>query len=182
MGLNSLIRLVWNNYVTALFISSSIFFVFISGYLTILVEDRKHSSASAFYFRKIKNVVLPYIVVSVLIVVCDYIFLGKTIDLTLIPYKLITGSASPHLWFIPMICCCFITSPLLLKLKNKHLTFLTFISFLFPVFGAHQGFFYPVKSAVLSFLYFSPFFYLESGITRTNNLLKITLGRISSLL
>lgn len=96
--------------------------------------------------------------VSTLIVLLDYVLLGKPMSLSQLPYRLVTGSAAPHLWFIPMICCCFIVSPLLLKLKQRYFTCLTCICALLPLLGARQGFFYPVKSAILSFAYFFPVF------------------------
>ena len=109
-----------------LFHSSTIYFIFISGYLFEYVNRKKPFSLLAFYRAKIRNVLTPYLIISCLLLLvgsCIFWF-GGTFPafinegmpltsaedvLTCLLYG--TASLTPY-WYIPFILSVFVISPL----------------------------------------------------------------------
>lgn len=117
-----------------LFHSSTIYFIFISGYLFEYVNRRKAAfSVPAFYLSKIRNVLTPYLILSCLLLLVgtllDYrygsipAFINEGMPLTS-PLDALTcllyGSASltPY-WYIPFILSVFVIAPLFFHMKDS---------------------------------------------------------------
>lgn len=109
-----------------LFHSSTIYFIFISGYLFEYVNRKKDFSVLAFYKAKIRNVLTPYLILSCLLLLvgtCIFraggefpAFINEGMPLasgTDVLVCLLNGSASltPY-WYIPFILSVFVVSPL----------------------------------------------------------------------
>ena len=108
------------------FHSSTIYFIFISGYLFEYVNRKKPFSVIAFYKAKIRNVLTPYLIISCLLLLAGSgifwfggtfpAFINEGMPLTSaedVLTCLLYGSASltPY-WYIPFILTVFVISPL----------------------------------------------------------------------
>ena len=115
------------------FHSSTIYFIFISGYLFEYVNRRKAFSVPAFYLSKIRNVLTPYLVLSCLLLLAGSLmerwcgsvpaFINEGMPLTSLTDVLICllyGSASltPY-WYIPFILSVFVIAPLFFHMKDS---------------------------------------------------------------
>lgn len=129
------IRLIdWNNkdiemFFSSFFVEGTTLFVFISGYL---FEHLKYKFEIKKYFTaKVKNVILPYLIVSIPAIFVYLIGLKTehswilTDDFNAYPNGLkilifyITGAHLGPLWYIPMASLLFLVSPILLKINKK---------------------------------------------------------------
>lgn len=106
-----------NAVVYGFFHSASIFFLFISGYLCQYVEGRHPSGVGEFYLKKLKNVICPFLVFSVLSGVVQH---KAALDWAFVK-AVLTGSLQWHLWYIPFVTGLFIVSPGLCRLNDRRL-------------------------------------------------------------
>jgi surface polysaccharide O-acyltransferase-like enzyme len=97
-----------------LFHDSTIFFIFISGFLFEYLSSRY--SSQEYYKSKFKNILLPYLILSTGILI--YNFLLKEVSFTFsdLLNTLTFGEAQFQYWYIPFICLVFLISPLLLPM------------------------------------------------------------------
>lgn len=117
-------------YLDLLVSNSSVYLVFISGFLfQYLLKDFNYRD---YLIRKFKFIILPYILMTfpaicLLIMGSDFLpkswiatdmFLQKPVYRQVVLYY-ITGAHLPHFWYIPMISIIFIISPLLYYV-DKH--------------------------------------------------------------
>lgn len=88
-------------------------FVFISGYLFGMQQQRKQSPFSSFIIRKLQRLVVPGILFSVAYIACfnSINFLSGRVIL-----EILNGAG--HLWFLPMLFCCFIMAYCINKMKG----------------------------------------------------------------
>lgn len=145
---------------------STIYFLFISGYLCQYLGLKRSVEASAFLRRKFSNVVSPYLVCSaatILIVLmlgeerCGIISPAE-LDWGLLPFVFLFGWAQVPYWYIPFVCFLFLASPLVLKLSTSYLVLMLVISFAaslcFPFRAeAHLG--VGIHSLISPYLYFA---------------------------
>lgn len=118
-----------------LFHNATIFFAVISGLLFSLILNKY--TWKKFYLGKIKNVLAPYLVFSVI-----YAFLtgmlmvepgsmALTVNevLNTLPMHIITGSSFAHMWYIPVLMMLFILTPVfnVIATNKKLLPILVFI-------------------------------------------------------
>jgi hypothetical protein len=137
-------------FVVAFFADDSIYFLFISGYLFYYLTDRftvrweglkciKESGKfklPVFYRKKITNVLLPYVIVSIL--ATAYMIatgntsglVGSSITWSQLPLRIINGTVQGQFWYIPYILCVFLFVPLLLLLPHR-----IFYAILIPAFA-----------------------------------------------
>lgn len=106
------------------FTSATHFFLFISGYLCQYLHDTRPTSAAVYYSKKLKNVLCPYVVFTVIYSFAAWPGGG----LAAVPKHLAFGSAQGQLWYIPFVIPLFILSPLILKLKARHFSILLALS------------------------------------------------------
>lgn len=112
---------LWNNCIVPLFFSSSLIFIFISGYLLCFIDSHRCFESGwiqRFYFRKIKNLLCPYVVVSIFIG-----FILNVLDTKAFWFKLLGFTVQPPYWYIGFILTCFIFAPFLLRLNKKYFLF-----------------------------------------------------------
>ena len=138
-----------------LFHGSTIYFLFISGFLFHYLSSR--FNLHRYYLGKIKNVVIPYVFISVFLIFAED-FIGSKANipfvkyLSIIPVKLINGTASFQFWYIPFIIIVFLLSPIFLAIDkknyNKYFPFL----FLLPILGTRTQ----VYITIWQFIYFLP--------------------------
>lgn len=142
----------------ALFDGSTIYFVLISGFL---LNYLKHKfEIKKFYVSKIKNVISPYIFISICILIVTSFF-GTVKDsfdsfLTQLPRHLINGTTSTPYWYIPFIIPIFLAAPLILKITQAQLHKLLPILLFLPVLGTRTG----VTVTLQMYLYFFPIYLL----------------------
>lgn len=153
---------LWNNSVFTLFFSSSLIFIFISGYLLCFIDSNRcfeKGWIKRFYVRKIKNLICPYMVIS-LFIGC----VSNTIGTKDFWYKLVCFSVQPPYWYIGFIVICFIFAPFLLRLNKKYFYVLATTLLFFPLFTTRTIFgLYPLDvflHSLKTFFYFVPMFML----------------------
>lgn len=99
-------------------------FVIIAGYLFQLLNSRY--STKTYYISKIKNVVLPYLFVSLFsfMLFSPSIFDGNSTLRTIsnVNYHLLNGDINHPLWFIPMIILIYMLGPIFYILSNRNIT------------------------------------------------------------
>lgn len=145
------------------FLSDSIYFLFISGYLCQFLFDKKPESAISYYKKKIYNVICPYLFLSLLIIAAiNYIpavvppdLLRDVKSFSSIMTVLLKGQAVGCYWYIPFVTILFIFTPLLCRMKDtlflQCLFAAAFISAIFPV----RGDWFNLKTSICFYTYFT---------------------------
>lgn len=137
----------------SIFDGSTIYFVFISGFLFHRLNQKLN--IKVFYKKKLLNIVVPYLVISTIFFTVLYITgemkLFSFMDL---PYLLITGKVQFHLWYIPFIVIIFIISPLFLKINSKTYAYIFPLLLVIPMFGTRTG----ITNTLWQFMFFVPIF------------------------
>ena len=121
----------------AFFKSSTVYFLFISGYLCQYLAMRRPVNTKAYYLSKLKNVIAPYVVFSVATIAAILLINGKrpgvivpsTITARSIPNIFLLGWAQRQYWYIPFIAIVFLFSPWLTRTGNRTLVWLSLVSF-----------------------------------------------------
>ena len=126
IALHSIHIFDWQNsaptekFIYTFFSNGSIFFVFVSGYLFQHLSGKFETKK--FYLLKIKNILLPYLIISIPAI---YSFISTENTVTHLPnfnenpvwqqifYAYLYGLHAPHFWFIPMMLLFFLIAPLL---------------------------------------------------------------------
>lgn len=112
----------------------TVFFVLISGFLFQHLAYKYH--VKKYYLAKIKNVLLPYLVVSLVCVLlyyrtelADLPFFSFHMENQIITVFLMfcNGTQLLPLWFIPMMMIIFIISPLLFTLSKQNLIVISIV-------------------------------------------------------
>lgn len=137
------------------FHGSTIYFIFISGFLLYYLSPK--FCLSCYYRNKLLNVIVPYVFMTslVLIVLAD-VFIGPASSFSSSLEKIfevfICGKAQTQYWYIPFIALIFIISPLLLKIPKNIFFKITVIAGLLPLLGTRTG----IHISVGQYLYFFP--------------------------
>ena len=142
--------------------NSTIYFIFISGFLFEYLS--KNFQINKYYEKKIKYVVAPYIVISLVMTITPMIkeslFDGQIFSfiafLTKYCSNIIYGRASFQFWYIPFIIIVFLISPLLLKVPSKYDKIIIVLSALLPLIGTRTA----TKITLYQFVYFVPLYIL----------------------
>ena len=153
--------------------SSTILFVFISGFLFQFLNEEKLGYQD-YLTKKIKFVVVPYILASIPAILDKLIFESDTNWMnsfyrSLYPpfqaiYMLCTGKHSGPFYFIPMICIIFLIAPLLQKLqKSKYFTITAVCIVLLGLFTYTYGYY---ASILESLIYFLPVYIFGMWISK----------------
>lgn len=112
--------------------SSTIFFLFISGYLCQYIDLKRRESPTSYYKKKLLNVVAPFVVFSLIF---GYMkgMLGFNWGFV---KALLCGEIQGQYWYIPFVSGLFLVSPFICRMSNKHLLLTLLVSFfaflLFP--------------------------------------------------
>lgn len=155
--------------------NSTIIFVFIAGFLFQHLYH-KHFSYKQYLSKKIKYVVLPYLIISVPAIADKILFGGDAVawfpeyiknssNIIQIIYMIGTGKHFPPFWFIPMIVVFYLIAPVLLWLDRRK----NFYTYLFPFillagfFSSYYGYY---SDTISSFIYFLPVYILGMWTSR----------------
>ncbi len=117
--------------------SSTIFFLFISGYLCQYLAFRRPVKTGMYYRSKLKNVVSPYVVCSFATMAAVWLLQAKrvgvvapaSISVRNIPNILLLGWAQRQYWYIPFVILLFLVSPWLTRVRHHTLVWLSVVSF-----------------------------------------------------
>jgi len=137
-----------------LFHDSTIFFIFISGFLFEYLSSKY--SISEYYKSKFKNVFIPYIVLSTIILTYQLLVNDSDFMLNNFFSIILMGEAQFQYWYIPFICVVFIISPLLLKIPKEKLRALVPLLILMSLLGTRTG----ITISLGQYLYFLPIYIL----------------------
>jgi surface polysaccharide O-acyltransferase-like enzyme len=117
------------SFTTIIFNRSTQLFIFLSGFVFQHLSNK--FNWKAYYISKFKNVIIPYFIISLPILLYR-LFISKTIpDIEGFLVQLISGGALVPMWFIPTILLFYTIGPLLIKLDRNG-----FIYYLLPLFIA----------------------------------------------
>ncbi len=134
-----------------LFHDSTIYFIFISGYLfRYLAVNFKWQK---FYVAKLKNVAVPYLVWTLFVVLFEIFILKVSgVSLGTVLSNLFTGKTQVQYWYIPFIIPIFVISPLLLKIPTRYLNVIVMLSLFLPLLGTRTG----TENTIGQYLFFFP--------------------------
>lgn len=166
------------------FHSSTIYFLFISGFLFFYLST--NFNLVKYYKNKLLNVISPYIFLTIAILIFENYNSIIQYELDLIRFSkklvwtLIRGNVKVQYWYIPFISLVFVISPLFLKIPKKVFKKLVIITCLLPLFGTRTE----TKVSILQYIYFFPIYLLGiyaamdydvfiAGIKKRRNLLLI---------
>jgi surface polysaccharide O-acyltransferase-like enzyme len=117
------------SFTAIIFNRSTQLFIFLSGFVFQHLSNK--FNWRAYYVSKFKNVIIPYFIISLPILLYR-LFISKTIpDIEVFLVQLISGGALVPMWFIPTILLFYTIGPLLIKLDRNG-----FIYYLLPLFIA----------------------------------------------
>ncbi|PZR05825.1 MAG: hypothetical protein DI539_24715 [Flavobacterium psychrophilum] len=141
---------------------STILFVFISGFLFQYLHEQKFEYYP-YLLKKLKHVVIPYIIVSVPALV-DKVFIEKdaawmtdfykslNIPLQFV-YLLLTGKQSGPFYFIPMICLFFIMAPLFQAVqKSTYFSWITLVIVFIGMFSYNYAYYATIWESLVYFI------------------------------
>lgn len=157
--------------------SWTVSFVLIAGFLFQHLSPK--FSIKKYYYSKVKNVIIPYIVVTLflfLILYKNYINENDIINIFYqFSYLLLKGNISWPLWFIPMIIIIYILSPVFKMLSDKNLLILSLFCFLWLLMYPRPA--NNLKVFVM-FFYFLPVYIIGMSIRQNYNLLMSFMRKI----
>ena len=138
--------------------SSTIYFLFISGYLCQYIDCRRRDTPLAYYRKKLLNVICPFVLFSIVFLYARHALcgIGSIRDVLL-------GRAQVPYWYIPFVSLLFAISPLLCRMRNGLLLSVFGISaFMFVVFPFRPGTAFNLSWPYTFYLYsyFSVFYVL----------------------
>ncbi len=158
---------------SVLFHSSTIYFIFISGYLFDHVYKTRPFDLSKFYLGKVKHVLSPYLVLSALTILAGMAlhasglpipaFINHGIPFTTakdVVLACLRGTACVTYWYIPFILLVYLVSPLLRRIHGRPFAVLTVCLSVLPLivqrdelvdFGRNFCFFFPSFVIGMSF-------------------------------
>ena len=121
-----------------LFHDSTIYFIFISGFLFQYLSYK--FNILSYYKSKIINVITPYVINSIFIMILMSYFWGYyEFNHYTIIRKILLGRAQTQYWYIPFITIIFAISPFLLKIKEKQFTIASLLLLFLPLLGTRNG-------------------------------------------
>ncbi|MBQ4385149.1 MAG: acyltransferase [Kiritimatiellae bacterium] len=147
----------YNQIVNIIFHSSTIFFLFISGYLCKYIDQRHRVSATVYYEKKAINVILPFIVFSIIFGLMK----GKDLFSLAFLKEMALGEVQGQYWYIPFVSILFLISPYVCRFDN-HKLILTWVvsAFFFLLFPIRPGgFSINWPNTVYLYSYFSVFYF-----------------------
>ncbi len=140
-----------------LFHSSTIYFIFISGFLFYYLSER--FVISRYYKSKLLNVIFPYTFLTSLVLIAHKTHLLNN-EYSSYPPEMhpllifVYGKAQWQYWYIPFVTLIFIVSPLLLKLPIIRTTKFFILLSILPLFGTRTE----TEITLGQYLYFFPIY------------------------
>ena len=149
-----------------IFHDSTIYFIFISGFLFHHLST--NFELKKYYKNKLFNVVFPYVFVTLLIMVFENINFSNPsmsfhISIKKVAYIFIYGKAQIQFWYIPFIVIVFLFSPVFLKIPERFIPYIVVFSSILPLLGTRTG----TRISFWQYMYFFPI-YLQGIWTSMN--------------
>lgn len=127
----------WEQFSIGFLRSSTIYFLFISGYLCQYLAFRRPVDTGQYYLSKLKNVISPYVICSFATMAAVCLLQDKrvcvispsAISVRALPNILLLGWAQRQYWYIPFVVILFLFSPWLTRISNRRLLWLLVVSF-----------------------------------------------------
>lgn len=140
-----------------LFHDSTIYFIFISGFLVMHLKER--FTLYSYYKSKLKHVLVPYVVISISLITIYALFGSKTENLTIefmarSVMAILLGKVNFHFWYIPFITLIFIITPFILKINRKIICYTAPLFFVLPLLGTRTG----TEITIGQYVYFFPIY------------------------
>lgn len=140
----------YDNFTSAFFRNSTVYFLFISGYLCQFIAAKKLDSPFVYYKKKLQNVILPYLICSTITLLFLSISSGARfccLSVDALRHCSVSGflrfyycgMAQGQYWYIPFVVVLFAASPWFVRLSNKRLIACTTIAFLFAIIFPTRG-------------------------------------------
>ncbi len=138
----------YKDFAEALLSGSTIFFLFISGYLCQYLAIGHTVHPLLYYYKKCATVILPYLCCSLVTVLLQYFYPAQRyavsveqLSVSIVVKVLSRGGAQVPYWYVPFVSILFLASPAILKLKTSVLVVVFFSAFataaIFPVRAYH---------------------------------------------
>lgn len=169
------------------FESSTIFFLFISGYLCQYLATRRPTTAIVYYKKKLQNVIAPYVVFSVVFPIISVItksgsFQNLGCDLVSIGFLakgILLGEIQIPYWYIPFVSILFLISPVLNKMSNERMLKFFVIALIVSVVFPKRQFPFVIEwpGTLYLYTYFTPAYLLGFVYCRFKDQLDVTLKR-----
>ena len=116
--------------------SSTIYFLFISGYLCQYIDQKRREEPASYYKKKLLNVIAPFVVFSL---VFGYMKGMLGFNFAFIK-AMLCGEVQGQYWYIPFVSGLFLVSPFICRMSGKMLATTTIASFvLFLIFPFRPG-------------------------------------------
>jgi hypothetical protein len=169
----------WINLIRELmFHGSSIYFLFISGFLFSYLS--KNPDPAKYYRGKLFNVIIPYIFITLLTSSLRFIIANHTLPFSpellshagaIVIQTLLHGTAETPFWYIPFVTLIFIISPFLLKTTITSSGIVMILISLLPLLGSRTS----THISIGQYLYFFPIYlqgiYVAQHYTEFTNLI-----------
>jgi membrane-bound acyltransferase YfiQ involved in biofilm formation len=96
-------------------------FLFVSGYFISIATGRQQTTVSwKLVGTRIKNLIIPYLLWSVVMLAFDYLLDSQTFTVGQILLILLTGKATQAFYFVPLLVQLYILSPILVPFAKKN--------------------------------------------------------------
>lgn len=160
------------------FCNGSTLFVFIAGYLFQHLSPRYETQK--YYVSKIKNVIIPYVLISIPAIVLFTTVLQRpnvwdgfyeNPDWKQVLLFYVTGYHLAPMWFVPMISVFYLLAPVFIKLDRNHILY-----YMLPVFAV-ISLLVSRESGYPSFLHFLSVYVLGMACSRFQDRLRTVIGR-----
>lgn len=140
-----------------LFHDSTIYFIFISGFLFYYLSPR--FELRRYYKSKLSNVISPYVfMTSVVLLIHIKQYIGHETSWFLsaknILLTFIYGKAQVQYWYIPFISLVFVISPFLLKIPKDIFLKIVLLASILPLFGTRTA----TQISIWQYIYFFPIY------------------------
>ncbi|CDF78239.1 acyltransferase 3 [Formosa agariphila KMM 3901] len=139
-----------------LFHNSTIYFLFVSGFLFYYLSS--NFRINAYYKNKLKNVIVPYILISTLLLLIKSFRSFDQFNINEFSIEwfnnIIYGKSQLQFWYIPFISIVFLISPLLLLVPYNIRIKAFPLILLLPLLGTRTG----TNITFYQFLYFFPIY------------------------
>lgn len=112
-------------------------FLFVSGYFIAFACGKDPSPKWGWIFTRLKFLIIPYLVWSILMIIMNTVF-GQKYSLQDLILAILTGKAVAAFYFIPLLVQLYLLSPFLTKMAKSKPWLITIISFLLMLF-IHLG-------------------------------------------
>ncbi len=154
-----------------LFHGSSIYFLFISGFLFSYLSSG--FSVTKYWEKKIKFVLAPYFILSLLVFLISNIHSSLNSSLFVdFTHSIFVGSNQIQYWYIPFITLVFVISPIFLMIPHSYFKMFAVLVMVLPLLGTRTS----VEMSYGLYLYFLPIYifgmYFERNYQVCMNVIK----------